>query len=341
MEKRKNKIFNNENFNKVKYNTFRFIMMMGFIMIYMKIFGKENTLPGVAIYVGIMTFPKMNTGIKLYDMLIMMATLFIGSGIVAQVGVISPWLALPLNLIYIFITMIVTTEPAPYKMNMVFLLPLLFCQSVPVSIDLFTKRMFGILIATIITLLATYIEWKKRGYGVEGRSLKEQIKEGIKYFDVSARMAVGISIAILIASLINSSKPLWVSIVVMSLTQIDTSDMVDRIKYRTTATVCGIFFFSIVFGYILPIKYAAVLVMILGYVGFFIEEYKYKQFINFISSINASLILFNAETAMVNRFKGLFMGIIIVLALHIASGCIKFIIEKIKEREMDLFDAEY
>ena len=326
---------------KIKHNTFRFLAMMGFIMVYMAIFGQENTLPGVAIYVGIMMFPKMNTGIKLYDMLIMVAILFLGSGIVAQIGVISPWLALPLNIIYIFITMIVTTEPAPYKMNMVFLLPLLFCQSVPVSIDLFPKRMVGILIATGITVAVTYIEWKKRGYGEEGRTLKEQIKEGMKYVDVSARMAFGVSIAILIAALMNSAKPLWVSIVVMSLTQIDTSDMVDRIKYRTIATVCGIFFFSIVFGYIFPVEYAAILVMILGYVGFFIDEYKYKQFINFISSINASLIIFNAETAMVNRFIGLFMGIVIVLTLHIISSGIRFLVEKIRDREMDIFDAEY
>lgn len=326
---------------KIKHNTFRFLAMMGFIMAYMAIFGEKNTLPGVAIYVGIMMFPKMNTGIKLYDMLIMIATLFIGSGLVAQIGVISPWLALPLNIIYIFITMIVTTEPAPYKMNMVFLLPLLFCQSVPVSIDLFPKRMVGILIATGITVAVTYIEWKKRGYGEDGRTLKEQIKEGMKYVDVSARMALGVSIAILIAALMNSAKPLWVSIVVMSLTQIDTSDMVDRIKYRTIATVCGIFFFSIVFGYIFPVEYAAILVMILGYVGFFIDEYKYKQFINFISSINASLIIFNAETAMVNRFIGLFMGIVIVLSLHIISSGIRLLVEKIRDTEIDMFDAEY
>ena len=53
---------------KIKHNTVRFLAMMGFIITYMVIFGKENTLPGVAIYVGIMMFPKMNTGIKLYDM---------------------------------------------------------------------------------------------------------------------------------------------------------------------------------------------------------------------------------------------------------------------------------
>ena len=326
---------------KIKHNTFRFLAMMGFIMAYMAIFGQENTLPGVAIYVGIMMFPKMNTGIKLYDMLIMVAILFLGSGIVAQIGVISPWLALPLNIIYIFITMIVTTEPAPYRMNMVFLLPLLFCQSVPVTIDLFPKRMLGMLIATVITVVVTYIEWKKRSYGKEGRTLKEQIKEGMKYIDVSARMAIGVSLAIFIAALMNSAKPLWISIVVMSLTQIDTSDMVDRIKYRTTATVCGIFFFSIVFGYIFPVEYAAVLVMILGYVGFFIDKYKYKQFINFISSINASLIIFNAETAMVNRFVGLFIGIAIVLVLHIISSGTKLLLEKISDKEIDLIDVEY
>ena len=117
--------------------------------------------------------------------------------------------------------------------------------------------------------------------------------------------------------------------------------MVDRIKYRTTATVCGIFFFSIVFGYIFPVEYAAVLVMILGYVGFFIDKYKYKQFINFISSINASLIIFNAETAMVNRFVGLFIGIAIVLVLHIISSGTKLLLEKISDKEIDLIDVEY
>ena len=44
---------------------------------------------------------------------------------------------------------------------------------------------------------------------------------------------------------------------------------------------------------------------------------------------------------MVNRFIGLFMGIVIVLTLHIISSGIRFLVEKIRDREMDIFDAEY
>lgn len=298
-------------------NAYKFSIMMLFILAYIKIFGDENTLIGVSIYVGLAMFPVCDSNMKRSSMLLVIAIVFIGSGLVSQLDALSPWISFPINFLFVYLVMMMTSEPTYLKLNIVMLLPFLFCQSVPVSLEQFPTRMIGILSGTFLMILATYFGWKKRGFGSEdSKSFRQQLSLNKKHYKTGIRMATGISIAILVSSILKTEKVLWITLVVMSLTQINSEEMLSRIKYRILGTVLGSIFFFLAFEYLLGREYAIFIVLLFGFIGLFSDEYKHKQFINTVSAINASLILFNTKNAIWNRFAGLALGIAIVLILY-------------------------
>ena len=83
----------------------------------------------------------------------------------------------------------------------------------------------------------------------------------------------------------------------MSLTQLEFSETLERIKHRFIGTLIGVVLFFIFFQVLIPQKYAIWVVMLLGYVGFFLPDYKYKQVINAVSALNASLVILDTMTA--------------------------------------------
>ena len=119
----------------------------------------------------------------------------------------------------------------------------------------------------------------------------------------------------LIGMLLQLKKPLWISIVVMSLTQLDFAETFQRIKHRAIGTVCGAVLFLVLFRVLIPEQYAGVAILAIGYISFFIPEYKYKQVVNAINALNASLVLLDTFTAIENRVLCLLAGIAIVLLL--------------------------
>ena len=60
--------------------------------------------------------------------------------------------------------------------------------------------------------------------------------------------------------------------------------------------------------------------LLIGYLsGFaFAKQYKYQQILNAINALNASLVLFDSQSAIGNRIFCLFVGIAIVLLINLA-----------------------
>nr|WP_307760391.1 FUSC family protein [uncultured Peptostreptococcus sp.] len=310
-------------------NVKMFVFMMIFILTFIKIFGQENTLIIVSIYVGLVMFPACDTGMTKKAMMAVIAFCYIGSTIMAQLNTISPWIALPFNLVFVFLVMAATSEPTYLKMNVIMLLPFVFNQSVPVDFNGFKARMAVTVIGTLIVIVCTYIQWTKNGYGKEGsRTLIEQIRKGLKHANTALRMTLGVSFALILSTILKSQKPLWITIVVVSLTQFTSQEMVSRIKYRLLGTILGSIFFVITFNYILPIEWGIAVVFLFNFIGAFLDEYKYKQFINTVSAINASLIIYNTDRAILGRFVGLFIGILIVCLLYLLE---KLIVAKFRK----------
>lgn len=296
-------------------NTLLFLFNIAFVWVYQMIFGQANILPGVAVCVAATMFPITDFGIRPLTMVFITFLLFLGSGLTAQLALASPLIALPINFVFVMLIMLLTSEPYQLKPFICFLLCFIFSQATPVPWSEFPLRMESLLIGSVIVCAATVIWWRKKGYGKNARSLKEQVLLSSKRKSLILRMSVGLALAMLIGMAFHLKKPLWISIVVMSLTQLEFSETFLRIKYRVVATLIGSAVFVILFQILVPAEFSMLLIMLFCYLSFYTPEYKYKQIANAICALNASLLLLNTPVAIENRFLCLLSGIGIVLLL--------------------------
>lgn len=304
-------------------NAFQFLFTLAFILIFQSLFGTSNILLGVSISVGLTMFPNCPLGIRPFPFCITIIGFYIGSVFVSQLALSSPWIALPINFLFVTLIMLFLNEPMVMKPSISFLLAFVFCQASPVSWNEFHFRFWGAALGGILVAVITVVQWKKKGYDKDGRTLKEQVLLCQKNHSYILRMAIGISVAMLIGMLLKLKKPLWISIVVMSLTQLEFQETLERIKHRTFATAVAALVFMLVFRTFIPDEYSIFFIMLLGYLNFFMPEYKHKQIVNAISALDASMVLLDTTTAIGNRFSCLFGGIVIVLFLHFAQMFIK------------------
>lgn len=304
-------------------NFFKFVENLLFIYIFMYFFGNENILPAVSLGVAFTMFPYSDLGIKPSVMFGIIVGLFTIGGCVAQLANGSVWLAAPCYFVYLILLILLSHEPEMYKPSISFLINFVFCQSTPVSNELFLNRFLCLFLGSIFVGAFTCAVWKMKGFGKEGRGWKEQISLCSLNKSYLFRMAFGVTFAMFIGSYLHLKKPLWISIVVMSLTQLEFSETLERIEHRFIGTMIGVVIFFVFFQILIPKEYAAIFVLLMGYISFFMPQYKYKSIINAISALNASLVLLDTRTAILNRIACLIAGIVIVLMVAVLAFALK------------------
>lgn len=311
-------------------NFLQCIFCVSFVTLFQMLFGPENTLAGVAIVVGITMYPGCYTGLKPLSMFIAIIVLITGSGIVGQLYLFSPWIAFPVNFLFAALIMTLTSQPAMLQPAIVYLLSFVFCQSTAVPMELFPRRFLSCFLGGLLVAVVTVIWWKKKGYGEHGNTLKEHARECLKHPGFILRMSFGLSIAMFIGMIFHLKKPLWISIVVMSLTQLKYEDTKERIKNRSIGTLCGFVLFILIVKIILPESLHGSLVLFLGYLGYFTAKYRYKQIINAICALNASMLLLDTPHALLNRALCLLAGIAIVIVLWKLERAVRKLYEEKK-----------
>lgn len=298
-----------------------------FAIAFQLVFGSENILLGVAISVGLTTLPKMELGIRTAPMCFIIMLLYALAGVASQSALMPAWAAMPVNFAFVILILLLIAEPMQMKPSISFILCFIFGQSFPVPADRLWVRMACLIFGGALVSLRLFFSWRKNGIGINGCSLAEQIKRCAENRSYIFRSAFGIAVAMMIGMLMGLRRPMWVSIVVMSFTQADFAETRRRILHRSIATVAGSIIFTIVLVRYIPVNMVILFTLALSYAGFFTEEYKYKQIINSVCALNASLIILSPEEAVALRFAGLAAGIAIALAVW----ALEYILDAIKE----------
>jgi len=176
--------------------------------------------------------------------------------------------------------------------------------------------MAGLAVGGLLDGIVYYLHHRKKTYK---RTYRDLLREAFKNSTRSRfvlRMTLGITAAATAGALLHVAKPMWISIVVMSLTQPFTHDTHERIQHRLVATVVGRIIFSVLFNYLIPPVYSTLALMVLGYIYMFVKEYKIQQVFVTINALAAAMILFDASTSIPMRITLLVFGIAIVLILN-------------------------
>ena len=281
------------------------------------IFGSNNSLTWVGTIVAIMLYWDLNIGINKRQAPIIIFSLFIFTGIANRVAEINPILGMIINLISIFsITYLLSAKPE-YKAYIPLILIYIFDQSnVAIGKD-FYKRMISLALGGVITGIVYY--FRHRNVKEEFKNIKEHIKDvdiTSPRFIISLKMSIGVSIAILIGTLLGIQRTMWISISVMSLTQLEFETTKERFKHRIIYTIIGAVTFVLLFQVLIPEKYDALASIVLSYIYTFIESYKHKMIFITISALSASMVIFDTTTAIATRIILIILGCILAILIN-------------------------
>ena len=186
------------------YNAFRFVINVGFIFLFQIMFHAENTLTAVALSVGFTMLPNSELHIRPGAMCCIVLLLYIGGGIAAQSALLHPALAFLINFWFLVMLLALISEPMEMKANISFLLCFVFSQSTYVPWTQFPARMACVSFGALLICGCIVLNWKRKGIGRNGYTLKEQFQRSRVHRSYILRMSLGISLAMLIASILQA-----------------------------------------------------------------------------------------------------------------------------------------
>lgn len=237
-----------------------------FIALFCTLFGAENSVAGLTVLLSIMVFRYADLGIRashgLFDILIVFTILAIGP----KVSNLLPagW-AFCANVIFIMLLMVLGCHNVIMFNHSTLVLAYLMLQGYDVSGAAYIRRLTGLLIGAIITAAVFYRNHRKNTY-------KRTFSSLFKEFDLSSartrwqlRFALTISSVMLIATLLNLPKAMWIGIAAMSVCVPFSCDLKERVKFR----MLGNFFGGVIFlvAYLLLPEGAVSYMGILGGIG--------------------------------------------------------------------------
>lgn len=298
-------------------NLYDFIKILALIMVSMALFGKENTLPAVSLAVALLMLPAMPLPVRGLPLALTMTGSFVLGAVAAQAGSLSPVLSAVVYFAVVMVLLVVNSQPFAWRPFMPYLLNFVFCHSQPVAGILLAKRLVLLVLGSLFVWGITqmqqgkFLEQAAPGFSLSG--WLEDFKPSLPY---AVKLATGLAVAMVIADVAGLAKPLWFSIVVMSLTELESRHMYVKIKDRLKGTVLGILGF-VAFLAVVPSGYRGLGILALGYVSFFVKTYASKTVVNAISALNSSLLAFQPQVALVQRVGWLMAGVVLVLLVDL------------------------
>lgn len=306
------------------FNFLKVIFIISFVILFSKIFGSINTLTGISILVALMTFWCIDIGINKKQAPFIIVLLFLLTGISNRLAMFNPILGLIINFATTFLITYIPSNKPEYKAYMAFILCFIFNESNPATGHDFLTRMISLLIGSLLVAVVYFFRHRKSDLkydSVQGHLKNIDITSD--RFIVSIKMAIGVSIAMLIGTLLGLKRTMWIAISVMSLTQIDFEQTKIRFKNRIISTILGSIVFVVLFQLLVPDEYDFIASLVLTYIYAFLTDYKYQVILITVNSLSSALALFDASTAIELR---------IVL---IISGCILgYLINKINFKKL-------
>lgn len=211
-----------------------------FIALFSMIFGAENSTAGLAVLLSIMVFRNADLGIRVshgtINILLVFAMLAVGPKLS---NVLPAGGAFCINVIFIMLILLLGCHNVIMFNHSTLVLAYLLLQGYDVSGESYHKRLLGLMIGAVLTAAVFYRNHRKKTY-------KRTFKSIFLEFDVSSartqwqlRLTLTISSALLIASLLDIPKAMWIGIAVMSVCVPFREDMTDRIKYRAPGNLLG------------------------------------------------------------------------------------------------------
>ena len=251
--------------------------------------------------------------------------LLIISVLIPYLASFNSYLGLIIHFISLYYIIILTAERIDFKSYMAFILIYIFANGNPVAGNILILRILSIfLFAGIIAM----VYYSKHTNDANFKTIQEILKTTHnEHMEFALKLAFSLSLAMFLSDILNIHKHMWFTITVLSLTQINLSVTLSRMKHRLLSTIIGSLIYIFIFGYLIPDNFYVYISLIMSYVYTFIKRYDIQMIFITINSMIANEIFFHSDFhSVASRIILVFVGV--VFSYIITQVNFKKIIEK-------------
>ena len=303
----------------IVYNLMQIIFIVVFISISTTLFGQQEQLTAVAAVTGLLMFYYVPLPInpKAGSLLVSLPWPIVG--LISYLASLNSWAGFILNFTTLFVLTLLMGKPFHFKYYIAYTLLYIFsATSVTADFDL-ANRLVYLSLVGIISFVTYYIKHHQTQNDTPIAIMIREALNDIPLIQFSLKMSLGISLVLLITSLKYFDKSMWICMTVMSLTQLDSTVMKERMVYRTFGTLIGIVCYLLLFQFIVPTHYAIYLTLILGYIYTFIEDYFIQIIFITMNALFAAQAIWPTSGAILHRISFILLGACLVAILHFIS----------------------
>lgn len=272
-----------------------------FVTVFSILFGTENSVAGVVVLLSLLVLRQADFGIRTSHGVLVVCMLFgilaVGPGVSNMAG---PLLAFFINVFCILAILVLSCHNILMSNQATFVLSYLLLQGYNVTGQTYLMRLACLGTGMVLCAAVFYKNHKNSTYR---RTFTDLFRE----FDLQSfrtqwylRLTFGISSAMLIVTLLQIPKPMWVGIACMSVLLPFTKDMQYRVKRRGPFNIlgCGIF---ILLYLILPESIRPFLGLLGGIGVGYSAGYAWQTAFNTFGALVIAVDLFGLTTAVLLR----------------------------------------
>lgn len=290
-----------------------FLFCMAIVILFGQIFGNDNVYIGISLATALLTYRYIDIGISPKSASVCLFCLFLLTGFASWANQLGVWISIPVNFLTVYTLMMCTTMPLIQKAYIPIVLCFIFVQGNPVTGEAAVRRMAAFLFAGILVGACYYLFHHDHP---QKRTMKDVFREAFHFStrtQFALRMAIGLTLAMLVGGVFPSERPMWIGIVTYAVTQPFFTDTWKRVTHRAAGCAAGAVCFWVLFRYVIDPRYSAVVMLVCGFLSSVPSQYSIQQIFVTINALGAAMILLDPSQSISLRI--LFLGLGVAIAL--------------------------
>lgn len=238
--------------------------------------------------------------------------------------ILNPGLSFVINFIFLMAILVMTCEKPAYGNSSLYVFGYILLFGSPVTGHDMVMRVYEMLLGFLICALVLYKKNKNKKY-------EKSFKDVIKSFSIKdkksiwqLKLALGISLGILIGNLFKIERIMWMGIAIMSVLTPYYDTPHERIKDRVVGVVIGSLAFLVIYN-IMPNSFISLIGPISGLCLGLCASYRWSSILNCFGALLLASGIYGGIDATFLRIGNNILGCIFALIFY-------YVFEKIVER---------
>ncbi len=232
------------------------VFCMTLVIAYSKIFGNSNSIVGVVVLLFVLVFRNVDLSIKsshAIPSLIAIFTILALGPHLCNAGNI--FVELLVNIICIFLLLFIGCYDVKMFNHSTLILGYLLLYGYDVSGYSYIKRIEGLAVGALITILIYYRNHRKKSYDLNLSNFIEEFSLKSDRTKWQLSLTLAISSILFITRLIHLPRPMWVGIAVMSIITPFPTGQKEKVKTRIIGNIFGALLIFLIYKYCPDIIY--------------------------------------------------------------------------------------